>query len=118
MIATSNSAAGCKKNNGYVPISESCSNDSELEKLEEGLMTSDDIPSGSVSGDTDAVVRENRGSGSSGNSCNDSGAAGTAATEGKEQQRRAGSERARTSVCRTGSTMVTAVEVAARSKRV
>ncbi|CAD6210301.1 unnamed protein product [Miscanthus lutarioriparius] len=95
VIATSNSAAGCKKNNGYVPISESCSNDSELEKLEEGLMTSDDIPSASVSGDTDAVVRENRGSGSngSGSSCNDSGAAGTAATEGKEQQRRGGSER-------------------------
>ena len=95
VIATSNSAAGCKKNNGgYVPISESCSNDSELEKLEEGLMTSDDIPSASVSGsacggDTDAVVREqNRGSG---NSCNDSGAAGTAATEGKEQ-RKGGSE--------------------------
>jgi MATE family multidrug resistance protein len=86
VIATSNSAAGCKKNNGYVPISESCSNDSELEKLEEGLMTSDDIPSASVSGDTDAVVRENRGS----SSCNDSGAA---ATEGKEQQRRGGSER-------------------------
>lgn len=92
VIATSNSAAGCK-NNGYVPISERCSNDSELEKLEEGLMSSDDIPSASVSGsasagDTGAVVRENRGS-----CCNDSGAAGTAATTEGKEQRRGGSER-------------------------
>lgn len=92
VIATSNSAAGCK-NNGYVPISERCSNDSELEKLEEGLMSSDDVPSASVSGsasagDTGAVVRENRGS-----CCNDSGAAGTAATTEGKEQRRGGSER-------------------------
>ncbi|XP_012704246.1 protein DETOXIFICATION 48 isoform X1 [Setaria italica] len=95
---TNNSnAAGCKNNsNGYVPISESCcGNDNELEKLEAGLMTSDDdAPSASVSGNDDAsgdtdtaVVSENHGSSSS------DGAAGTTATEGKEQ-RRGGPERA------------------------
>jgi MATE family multidrug resistance protein len=97
----SNAAAGCKKNssNGYVPISESCcGDDNELEKLEAGLMSSDDddddddAPSASVSGSDDSgngnasgdtdntVVSENHGSSSS-----DSGAAGTTATEGKEQ---------------------------------
>ncbi|CAL4921626.1 unnamed protein product [Urochloa decumbens] len=97
---TDSNAAGCKSgnNNGYVPITES--NDSELEKLEAGLMTSadDDAPTtttttsatsdDSGNGDTDAaVVRENHGS------SNNSGAAGTTATEGKEQ-RRGGPERA------------------------
>ncbi|RLN19389.1 protein DETOXIFICATION 48-like isoform X2 [Panicum miliaceum] len=83
----SNAAAGCKNSSGYVPISESCGgNDNELEKLEAGLMTSDDSANG---GDTtDAVVRENHGS--SGNS---GGAGTTTATEGKEQ-RRGGPERA------------------------
>ncbi|KAF8673839.1 hypothetical protein HU200_048598 [Digitaria exilis] len=100
VIATSNSnVADCKSsNNGYVPISESCksNDDDELEKLEAGLMSSDDDDTaatasisgnGDVSGDTDAAVRENHGGSSS-------GGAGTAtATEGKEQRRREGPER-------------------------
>ncbi|CAL4938388.1 unnamed protein product [Urochloa decumbens] len=104
-VTTDSNAAGCKSsssNNGYVPISESCGgNDSELEKLEAGLMTSadEDAPTttttttsasddDSGNGDTDAAVgRENHGS------SNNSGAAGTTATKGKEQ-RRSGTERA------------------------
>jgi len=84
-------AAGCKNSSGYVPVSESSGgNDNELEKLEAGLMTSDDDATGaSVSGsddsanggDTDAGVRENHGSSSSG------GAGTTTATLGKEQRR-------------------------------
>ncbi|XP_062216306.1 protein DETOXIFICATION 48-like [Phragmites australis] len=94
ITTASNSNAGCK-NNGYVPISESCDNDNELEKLEEGLMTSttsdasvsgNNGVNGDASGDIDVVVRDNYGSSNS-NSCNNSGAAGTTATEGKEQRR-------------------------------
>ncbi|CAN6313508.1 unnamed protein product [Urochloa humidicola] len=93
VIATSGKS---NSSNGYVPISESCGgndDDSELEKLEAGLMASgDDAPtsaSASGKGDTDAaVVRENHGSSSS-----NSGAAGTTGTEGKEQ-RKGGPERA------------------------
>ncbi|KAL6867427.1 hypothetical protein ACP4OV_015451 [Aristida adscensionis] len=101
--ATSNSNVADCKNSGYVPICESCGNDSALEKLEEGLMTcgaassanvsgNDDSVNGDASGDTDAAVaRENLGGGNSG-----AGTAATAtatATEGKEQ-RRGGAERA------------------------
>ncbi|KAL6649541.1 hypothetical protein ACP70R_013765 [Stipagrostis hirtigluma subsp. patula] len=95
VIAASNSGnAGCK-NSGYVPISEGCGNDNDLEKLEEGLMTSPSASvsgNGDASGDTDVAVRDNHGSRNSG-SRSISGAAGTTtATEGKEQ-RRDGSER-------------------------
>nr|CAB3501504.1 unnamed protein product [Digitaria exilis] len=108
VIATSNSnVAGCKSNiNGYVPISESCkgNEDDELEKLEAGLMASEDEDedattasisgsedsgSGDASGDTDAAVRENHGS----SSINSGGAGTTTVTEGKEQRRREGPER-------------------------
>ncbi|CAN6307413.1 unnamed protein product [Urochloa humidicola] len=89
----SNAAAGCKNSNGYVPIGgESCGSnddDSELEKLEAGLMTSDDDDaptSASVSGsddsdngDTDASVVSS---------------SNTTATEGKAEQRRGAPERA------------------------
>ncbi|KAG2553585.1 protein DETOXIFICATION 48-like [Panicum virgatum] len=96
----SSAAAGCKNSSGYyVPVSESCGgNDNELEKLEAGLMTSDDDATGaSVSGSddsanggyTDAGVRENHGSSSS----SSGGAGTTTATLGKEQ-RRGGPERA------------------------
>ncbi|TVU47830.1 hypothetical protein EJB05_07441, partial [Eragrostis curvula] len=91
-----NSNAGCKTNQGYVPISqEGCGNDdNQLEKLEEGLSSStsssaccNDSVNGDASGDSDAVVvRENHGSSSN---CNNSGGAGTTATEGKEQRERA-----------------------------